>query len=138
MPLESGPPLEALLARRTAKVSAGAVVDLLMVAQDAGETEGLPAREAHVFLLLRVDARVVAQRHGVGEGLGAEGAGEVARLVRVLVVEEAAGVAIAALANVAREHPLLFGAGGAARGAGAGVGRQLLAGRKRLFTPFAL
>lgn len=64
------------------------VVDPLVVVQDAGEAEGLSASETHVLLLLRVDARVISQSHGVSEGLGAEGATELSGLVGVFVVQE--------------------------------------------------
>lgn len=58
----------------------------LVVVQDTGEAEGFTARETHVLFPLRVNARMVAQSHGVGERLGAEGAAEVSRLVGVFVV----------------------------------------------------
>lgn len=108
VPLQTGPALEPLPTVGTAQVSRGPIVDPLVVVQDAGEAEGFAAREAHVLLPLRVDARVIPQSHGVGEGLGAEGAAEVARLVGVFVVQKRAGVPVAAVANVARERPLLF------------------------------
>lgn len=57
MPLERGSPPEA----RPAVVAAEAGrVHPLVVVQDAGHSEGLPAGEANVALLLRVDACVVA------------------------------------------------------------------------------
>lgn len=64
------------------------VVDPLMVVQDTGETESLSTCETHVLFLLRVDACVIAQSHGVSEGLRAEGATEVSGLVGVFVVQE--------------------------------------------------
>lgn len=86
--LQTGPALETLPARGTAEVTCHAVVDPLVVVQDAGEAEGLAARETHVLLLLRVDARVIAQGHGVGEGLRAVSAAEGSGLVGIFVVQE--------------------------------------------------
>lgn len=129
VPLEARAALEALAAGGAGEVGGGPAVDPLVVVQDAGQAEGLATRQAHVLLLLRVDARVVAQRHGVGEGLGAEGAAEVARLVGVLVVEQRAGVPVAAAAEIALERPLLLrprlpvvAASASGRGITAGVG----------------
>lgn len=51
-------------------------------------------------LLLRVDAHVVAQRHVVGVRLVAVGASKGARLVCVLVVQQAAGMFVRAVADV--------------------------------------
>lgn len=82
-----------------------------MVLQDAGAAEGLPARLTRV-LPVPVDAGVAAQCSAVGEALGADGAAELARLVRPLVVEQRAGMAVAAGAKVAPKRPLLFLAGG--------------------------
>lgn len=108
MPPQPRPAPEALTTRRTAKASRRPTVDPLVALQDAGEAEGLPTRRTGVLLFLRVDSGVVSQSHGVAEGLGAEGAAEVTRLVRVLVVQQRAGVAVAAVADVAHERPLLL------------------------------
>jgi len=135
VPLQAGPALEALPAGRTVELAGDAVVDPLVVVQDAGEAEGLSARQTPVLLLLRVDARVVAERHGVAEGLGAEGAAEGSRLVGVLVVQEGAGVAVAATAHVAGERPLLSLA---AWRSVTGVGRQLGHGDEGLPTLLTL
>lgn len=138
VPLQAGPALEPLPAVGAAQVSGGPVVDPLVVVQDAGQAEGFAAREAHVLLPLRVDARVIPQGHGVGEGLGAEGAAEVSRLVGVFVVQERAGVPVTAVADVAGERPLLFARTGiglglaAARRAAADVLSQLVSGQERL------
>ena len=140
VPLQTRPALETLPTRRTAEVARHAVVDPLVVMQDAGEAEGLSARETHVLLLLRVDARVIAQSHGVGEGLGAHGAAEVSGLVGVFVVQEWACVAITAITYVACERSLLFSwkdiclGNTAAWRSIAGVGCQLVNGEKGLFT----
>lgn len=78
-----------------------------MVAQESGQSEGFPAGGADVPLLLRVDAHVVAQRHVVGVRLVTVGAAEVSRLVRVLVVQKAAGVLVRAATEVTGERSLL-------------------------------
>lgn len=88
VPLEARPALEALPTVGTAQVGRGPTVDPLVVVQHAGEAEGFAARETHVLFPLRVNARVIAQGHGVGERLGAEGAAEVSGLVGVFVVEQ--------------------------------------------------
>ena len=128
MPLQPRLSLEALPTGRATEVAGHAIVDLLVVVEDAGQAEGLAAGEADVLLLLRVDARVVAQRHGVGEGLRAHGAAEVAGLVSVLVVQKAPRVAVATVAYVAREWALLFFHGHVrlAVAAAAGVDGQLV------------
>lgn len=86
-------------------------VEPLVVLQDAGAAKGLPARRTRV-LPVPVDAGVATQRRAVGEALAADGAAELARLVRPLVVEQRAGMPVAARAKVAPERPLLFLAGG--------------------------
>lgn len=75
-------------------------MDLLVVAQEARQSEGFAARVANVLLPLRVNAHVVAQRHVVGVGLVAEVAPEVARLVGVLVIQQGAGMLVGAAAEV--------------------------------------
>lgn len=108
MPPQAGSALEAPPTRRAAEVTQHPVVNPLVVVKDAGQAEGLAAREAHKLFLLRVDACVVAQSHGVGEGLGAEGAAEVARLVGVFVVQQRASMAVAAATNVASKRPFFL------------------------------
>lgn len=75
-------------------------MDLLVVAQEARQSEGFAACVADVLLSLRVNAHVIAQRHVVGVGLVAEIAPEVARLVGVLVVQQRAGMFVGAAAQV--------------------------------------
>lgn len=112
MPPQAGSALEAPPTRGAAEVAQRPVVNPLVVVEYAGEAEGLATREADELLLLRVDARVVAQRHGVGEGLGAEAAAEVAGLMCVFVVQQRAGVAVAAATDVASEWPFFFNGAG--------------------------
>ena len=107
MPGQARPPLEALPAAGAAEAGVALLVDPLVVAEEAGQAEGFATRVADVPLLLGVDAHVVAQSHVVGVGLVAEGAAEVARLVRVLVVEQAAGMLVSAPAQVAGERALV-------------------------------
>lgn len=78
-----------------------ACVDAAVADELRGHAEGLAALLTLVTLGLRVDAPVVFKRHEVGELLVALGAGEAARLVAVLVVEERAGVAVDAAAVLA-------------------------------------
>lgn len=87
VPGQTGPPLETLPAGGAAVRGGALLVDLLVVAEEAGQAKGLSTGVADVLLPLGVDPHVVAQRHVVGVGLVAEVAPEVARLVRVLVVE---------------------------------------------------
>lgn len=88
--------------------AAGASVDPLVAVQDTRHSKGLPAGEADVLLLLRVDACVVAQSHGVCEVLGAERAVIMSSLMGVLVVEEAAGVTIVSITYDTCKGALLF------------------------------
>lgn len=126
-------PLEALPAARAAEASVTLLMDLLVIAEEPGQAEGFPAGVADVPLLLCVDAHVVAQRHVVGVRLVTEGAAEVACLVRVLVVEEAAGVFVGAATEVAgigalvraQVDPLHAEAGAVE---GSGRGREMLGG----------
>lgn len=142
MPCQTGPPLETLSTGGAAVGGGAFLVDLLVVAQEARQSEGFAARVADVLLPLRVDAHVVAQRHVVGVGLVAEVAPEVARLVGVLVVEQGAGVLVGAGAQVAgvrpfvRVHvhgaPLDADVGGAAGGGGRGevLGGAVVSGQR--------
>lgn len=98
VPGQTGAALEALPAAGAAEAGVALLVDPLVVAEEASQTEGLAAGVADVALLLGVDAHVVAQGHVVGVGLVTEGAAEVASLVSVLVVEQAAGMLVGATA----------------------------------------
>lgn len=62
-------------------------MDLLVVAEEAGQAKGFSTGVADVLLPLSVNPHVVPQGHVVGVGLVAEVAPEVARLVCVLVVK---------------------------------------------------
>lgn len=107
VPGQAGPSLEALSAARAAERGGALFVHLLVVPQEPGQPERFPARMTDVLFALRVDAHVVAQSHVVGVGLVAEVAAEVARLVRVLVVEQRAGMFVGAAAQVAGVRPLV-------------------------------
>lgn len=58
--LQARPALEALSTRGAAEMSRCPAVDPVVVVQDAGQAESLTTRQAHVLLLLCVDARVIA------------------------------------------------------------------------------
>lgn len=62
-----------------------------------------------MLLEAKVDAQVVLHGQLVGVGVVADGAVVLARLVRVLVVDQAAGVAVAAAALVADVGPRVVG-----------------------------
>lgn len=62
-------------------------VDAAVADELRGDAERLATGQALVAPGLGVDAAVVLQRHQVGELLAADGTGEAARLVAVLVVE---------------------------------------------------
>lgn len=76
-------------------------VDSSVTYELCGHAERLPALQTLVALGLRMNSPVVLESHKVGELFLADGAGEGARLVAVLVVEEGAGVAIRAAAMLA-------------------------------------
>lgn len=99
--------MEALPAGGASEPGVSFLMDPLVVAQEPSQSEGFPAGGADVPLLLRVDAHVVAQRHVVGVGLVTVGAAEVAGLVRVLVVQKAAGVLVRTATEVAGKRSLL-------------------------------
>lgn len=155
MPGQPGPPLETLATGGAAVRGGALLVDLLVVAEEAGQPKGFSTGVADVLLPLGVNPHVVAQRHVVGVGLVAEVAPEVARLVGVLVVEQGAGVLVGAAAQVAgvgplvrvqvHRAPLQADVGGAVGGGrrrqmlgGAVVGRQLVGGGKAFTAAIAL
>lgn len=75
-------------------------MDLLVVAQEARQSEGFAARVADMLLPLCVNTHVVAQRHVVGVRLVAEVAPEVTRLMGVLVVQQGAGMLVGTAAQI--------------------------------------
>lgn len=85
-------------------------VDPSMADELSGHAERLPALLTLVAFRLSVNPLVVLESHQVSELFLADRAGEGARLVAVLVVEEGAGVAVSAAAVLA-DVALFFCAG---------------------------
>lgn len=83
-------------------------MDLLVVVEDARETESFATGRADILFLLCVDASVITQCHGIGKRLGTEGAGEIASLVCVLMVQQTACMTVASTTNVTLKGPFLF------------------------------
>lgn len=83
-------------------------MDLLVGLEAAGQSKSLPTRQAHISLLLRVDASVIAQCHRVRELLGAERTAKIPGLMGILVVQETSSMTVAAITYVAFKGPLFF------------------------------